>query len=99
MSLIINRRASLYSLEEAINDSFTEVEMQDEIVRYIYVNATTMKELILSIPGEIKFDYIPNGVGYLRTAYLKFHPGLRDNVFKFTTSGETVVLRLELSSL
>jgi hypothetical protein len=94
--LMLNRSADIYALEEALNDSFTEVEMLDEIVSYIYVNAATMKDLILKIPNDIKFDYIPNGVGYLRTAYLKFHPGLRDNVYKFTTGSESVILRLEL---
>lgn len=93
---IINKSAPLSSSYQAISESFTEIEMMDEIVRYIYVNASTMKRLILDMPNEINFDYIPNGVGYLRTAYLKFHPGLCDNVFKFATMNDTVVLRLEL---
>ena len=76
MPLLMTNTAKLYDLKKAIDQSFTEIELQDEIVRYVYVNASTMKKLILEIPQEIEFDYIPNGVGYLRTAYLKFHPGL-----------------------
>jgi hypothetical protein len=94
MSLVITKSALIYDLKKAIDESFTEIEVQDEIVRYIYVSASTMKKLILELPDEIKFDYIPNGVGYLRTAYLKFHPGLKDNTFKFTTIDETAVLKL-----
>ena len=98
MSEVINKSADISDLHGAIGDCFTEIEMKDEIVRYVYVNAATMKNLILDMPNEITFDYIPNGVGYLRTAYLKFHPGLRDNVYKFATSGDKTVLRLELKS-
>ena len=98
MPKIINKSASLSNVYQAIFESFTEIEKMDEIVRYVYVNAPTMKSLILGMPNEINFDYIPNGVGYLRTAYLKFHPGLSDNVFKFATMDDNVVLRLELRS-
>lgn len=99
MSEVTYKIADITNLEGALNECFTEIEMQDEIVRYIYVNAATMKDLILKMPDDIDFDYIPNGVGYLRTAYLKFHPGLRDNFFKFTTENENIVLRLELKSI
>ena len=95
---IINKSASIYDLRNAVCESFTEIEVLDEIVSYVYVSAATMKNLILRLPDEINFDYIPNGVGYLRTAYLKFHPGLRDNVFKFTTRGESIILKLELTT-
>jgi hypothetical protein len=96
MSLVITNSARLYGFKKAIDDSFTEIELQDEIVRYVYVNAATMKKLILELSDDINFDYIPNGVGYLRTAYLKFHPGLSDNVFKFTTKDDSIVPKLTI---
>jgi len=96
MSSQIFKTAHIDNLRIGIEDSFTELEVLDEIVRYVYVNAATMKKVILEIPEEIKFDYIPNGVGYLRTAYLKFHPGLRDDVIKFTNYEDTLSLKLEL---
>ena len=92
-----SREAGHSSIGKAIEDCFTEIELKDEIVRYVYVNADTMKRLILEVPNEIKFDYILNGVGYLRTAYLKFHPGLSDNVIKFATDFESIVLKLKLN--
>ena len=102
MSTVLNKHVSTTvstkDISSAISDCFTEIELHDEIVRYIYVNAATMKNLILEIPNEIEFDYIPNGVGYLRTAYLKFHPGLRDNVYKFSSENERITLRLEVTA-
>lgn len=98
MSTILSRTTKASDLCKAIGDSFTEIEHHDEIVRYVYVSASTMKNLILDMHTEIEFDYIPNGIGYLRTAYLKFHPGLRDNVFKFATENDRVILRLEVTA-
>ena len=98
MALVLSKTGSRDNLSKALGDCFTEIELHDEIVRYVYVSASTMKNLILELPHEIKFDYIPNGVGYIRTAYLKFHPGLRDNVFKFATSDDRIILRLELTA-
>jgi len=98
MSIVLHKVSDIKGVKEALNECFSEIEALDEIVKYAYVNARTMKELILRVPSEIAFDYIPNGVGYLGTAYLKFHPGLMDGVVKFTTDQETVILRLELNS-
>lgn len=98
MSIALHKVLDIKDLKVALNECFSEIEALDEIVKYAYVNARTMKELILRVPSEIAFDYIPNGVGYLRTAYLKFHPGLMDGVVRFTTDQETVILRLELNS-
>lgn len=79
---------------QAIEKGFNEIESMDEIALHVYANAKTMKDIIIEAPDEVEFDYIPNGIGYIRTAYLKFHPGLRDGSLKITNDTASVVVRV-----
>jgi len=55
----------------AIRMGFNYIENKDEIVGFVYACPSTLKAIVLSIPDDIYFDYIPDGIGMLRTAYLK----------------------------
>lgn len=82
-------------LKRAMYMGFNYMESQDEVVGFISANPQVVKKIILSVPDEVDFDYIPNGVGYFRTAYLKFSHS-RDNVLRFENVDRTVELKVIL---
>jgi hypothetical protein len=75
---------------------FSYIELRDDIVGAVEVRPETGKSLVLAMPDEIKFDFIPEGVGMVRTAYLKFSPTLKDNEIRFTNVNKTLELRMFL---
>lgn len=83
-------------LKGAIKCGFSYMETKDEIVGTIYVAPNMAKNLVLSAPDEIHFDYIPEGIGMLRTAYLKYLPSVKDNEIRFVNQEDTLELRLYL---
>lgn len=82
-------------IKRAINVGFNYMESQDEIVGLVYANPKLVKDIILSMPEEVDFDYIPNGVGYLRTAYLKFSH-VREKILKLENVDRTQELKIIL---
>lgn len=83
-------------LEKAIKLGFLYLESRDEIVGTIYVAPAMAKDIVLRMPGEVTFDYIPEGIGMLRTAYLKYLPSARNNEIIFINQNNTVELKLHL---
>lgn len=79
----------------AIAMGFNYVEAKDEIVGIIAARPEMLKEIVLAMPSEIKFDYIPDGIGILRTAYLK-RSFIRGNEIRFKNQQDTINLRLFL---
>lgn len=73
MNYIAWRRIDIVGAIRFIFDYF---ERQDEIVGFIHIHPKLLKALVFSIGDEIEFDFIPEGVGMIRTAYLKFAPNI-----------------------
>jgi hypothetical protein len=53
-----------------------------------------MKRIVLAMPDEVNFDYIPEGFGMLRTAYLKFKPMADDQEIRLVSHDGSVVVRI-----
>jgi hypothetical protein len=79
----------------AIKVGFHYLEMRDEIVGFLYACPNTLKRIVLAMPEEIRFDYIPDGIGFIRTAYL-MRTSMKENVLKFYNDKRTIELRLIL---
>jgi len=79
----------------ALKIGFNYVEAKDEIVGFIYACPSTLKKIVLSVPDEVVFDYIPDGIGMIRTAYLK-RASIKDNEIRFINQTDSLCLRLFL---
>jgi len=80
----------------AVLMGFDYMERMDQIVGIIYVSPSTAKEIVLAMPHEVHFDYIPEGIGIIRTAYLKFKPTVRNNELRFVNQDESIEVRVVL---
>jgi len=78
----------------AVLDGFKFMECLDHIVGIIYATPATIKEIVLAMPDEVSFDYIPEGVGRLRTAYLKFRPMPFEGEIRMVSHDGAVTLRI-----
>ena len=75
---------------------FDYMERRDEIVGSMYACPAVLKEIVLALPNEVEFAYIPEGFGMFRTAYLKFKPSVKENEIRFVNQEKTTELRLFL---
>lgn len=81
---------------KAINFAFQYIEQQDDVVGTVFANPSLIKEIVLTFPDEVKFDYVHQGIGIFRTAYLKYLPSIRENCLIFINQHETFKLKLSL---
>jgi len=81
---------------KAIECAFHYIEFQDDVVGLIYANPGLMKKFVLAFPNEVVFDYVHQGIGMFRTAYLKYLPSVRENGFIFINRHESFKLKLNL---
>jgi len=79
----------------AVFMGFNYIEVKDEIVGFVYANPAMLKKIVLSMPDDINFDYIPDGIGMLRTAYLK-RASIRHNEIRFVNQSDSIRLRVFL---
>jgi len=79
----------------AIKLGFNFLEIKDKIVGFVSAHPTIMKSLILAAHDDITFDYIPEGLGFIRTAYLMFKFG-RSNEILFVDQEKTEELVITL---
>jgi len=79
----------------AVRAGFNYVESKDEIVAFVLANPHILQKIVYAVPDDILFDYIPDGIGLIRTAYLKRKP-LKDDEIRFINQGSTLELRLIL---
>ena len=85
-------------LKKAVQEGFHYIESMDEIVGIVYVTPPMAKQITLNMSEDVHFDYIPEGIGMLRTAYLKFLPSVKENEIRFINQDKTVELCLYLTS-
>jgi len=81
---------------KAIEGAFHYIELHDDIVGVIYANPNIIKRIVLAFPEEIIFDYVYQGIGRFRTAYLKYLPSVKENGILFLNQHETFRLKLSL---
>jgi len=79
----------------AVKLGFSFMEIKDKIVGFVSAHPTVMKALILATHSDITFDYIPEGLGFIRTAYLMFKFG-RSNEIVFIDQDKTEKLIITL---
>ena len=82
-------------LSKVISIGFDYFEKKDEIVGFICMNPHILKPLVLVSPDEFEFDYIPDGIGRVRTAYLKYRV-MNDNEVRFLNQDKSMLLRIIL---
>ena len=83
-------------LKKAVELGFHYMETMDEIVGTVFVAPAMAQKITMCMPGDVRFDYIPEGVGVIRTAYLKFLPSVKDNEIRFLNKESSVELWLYL---
>lgn len=84
-------------LKGALRYGFEYLEKRDEIVGMVVTNPSLLKKIILTVPEDIEFAFIPEGIGLIRTAYLKVMPGVKSNEIRFTNVEKTISVRLFLT--
>lgn len=92
----------LYKLEWKSNDisgaikiGFYYMEVMDEIAGFICARPEIIKKIILTFPDEFRCDFIPNGVGMLRTAYV-LYKSLKWDEIRFINREKTKELQIIL---
>jgi hypothetical protein len=81
-------------IKEGIEIAFKYIESLDDIVGTIYGQPDLIKKVVLLFNNEIKFDFVYQGIGIFRTAYLKYIPTTKDNELIFLNKNETYKLKL-----
>lgn len=79
----------------AVRIGFTYMETMDEIVGFLCGRPEIIQKIILELPDEFKADFIPQGVGRLRTAYV-LYKSIRWNELRFISREKTVELQIKL---
>ena len=84
-------------IQGAVLMGFSYIEKHDHIVGIITANPPLVKKIVLEMEDEVEFDYIPEGIGMLRTAYLKYSPTNRENEIRFHSQDNSIKLRIFLT--
>jgi hypothetical protein len=82
-------------IKGAIRIGFFYIETLDDIVGFISARPEIVKKILFAFPDEFKCDFIPNGVGMLRTAYV-LYKSLKWNEIRFVNRDKTVELQIIL---
>jgi len=77
----------------AVLGGFNFMESLDHIVGIVYSCPHVMKDIVIALQDEVSFDYIPEGIGMLRTAYLKFRP-LSDSEIRLVSQDGSITVRI-----
>lgn len=92
---IYSEEWSKKDLKNAISFAFSYLEKLDFIVGFVCACPEVMKEIILAVPEDIEILRIPEGLGKIRTAYLKFKFG-RFNEIIFMDQDKSISLKITL---
>jgi len=84
-------------IKGAIEMGFSYLEKMDRIVGGVYTDPMMAKKIVLSVPNEVEFDYIPEGIGIIRTAYFKMRPSLKSNEIRFEDKEKETQLKIFLT--
>ena len=84
------------NIVHAVMSAFYYIECSDEMVGEICCNPSRMKQIVQAFFNEVEFDYIPEGIGRFRGAYLKYLPSSASNEITFVTHSESYRLKMLL---
>lgn len=86
---------NIYDIKGAVRIGFFYMEVMDDIVGFISARPEVVKKILLAFPEEFRCDFIPNGVGILRTAYV-LYKSLRWDELRFVNKEKTKELQILL---
>lgn len=78
----------------AILGAFDLMESRDHIPGILYATPKMVKSIVLAMPEEVEFDYIPEGIGRLRTVYLKYRNLPTDREMRLLSHDGDMVIRI-----
>lgn len=82
-------------IKGAIRIGFSYLETMDEIAGFICARPEIVKRIMLAFQDEFRCDFIPNGVGILRTAYV-LYKSLKWDEIRFINRDKTKELQIIL---
>ena len=82
-------------IKGAVRIGFFYLEIMDEIVGFISARPEMVKKILFAFPEDFKCDFIPDGVGMLRTAYV-LYKSLKWNEIRFVNRDKTIELQIIL---
>jgi hypothetical protein len=82
-------------IKGAVRIGFYYLEVMDELVGFICARPEIVKKILLAFPDDFRCDFIPNGVGILRTAYV-LYKSLKWNEIRFINKEKTKELQIIL---
>lgn len=84
-----------HNFRGAVLIGFSYLETMDEIASFICGRPELIKKLILEFSSEFKCDFIPKGVGILRTAYV-LYKSIEHNELRFINQDKSIELKIKL---
>ena len=82
-------------IKGAILTGFNYLETMDHIVGFISARPEIVKKILFAFPEDFKLDFIPNGVGILRTSYV-LYKSLRWDEIRMVNRDKTIELQIIL---
>ena len=82
-------------IKGAVLIGFFYMELLDEIAGFISARPEIVKKILFAFPEDFKCDFIPDGVGMLRTAYV-LYKSLKWNEIRFVNRDKTIELQIIL---
>jgi hypothetical protein len=82
------------NVRAALLEGFRYMESLDHIVGVVQATPPMMKSIVLAMPDEVMFDYIPEGFARMRTAYLKYRFLPSDKEMQLVSHDGGVVVKI-----
>lgn len=86
-------------VKSAMSAAFERMEAEDRIPGVVYATPPMVKRIVLAMPDDVEFDYIPEGIGRLGTAYLKYRNLPTDAEMRVSSYDGDMVIRICASEL
>lgn len=80
---------------QLVKRGFEHFEHKDMIVGFVVVHPRMLKRIILDMPSDFDFDFLPGAVGRLGTANVSLK-AISENEIRFTDQHKTETLNLFL---
>lgn len=81
-------------VKSAILGALDRMESMDHIPGILYATPRMVKSIVLAMPEEVEFDYIPEGIGRLLTVYLKYRNLPTDQEMRLLSHDGDLVIRI-----
>lgn len=84
-----------HSVCQLVQRGFEHFEHKDQIVGFVVVHPRMLKRIILDMPRDFDFDFLPGAVGRLGTANVSLR-AIPENEIRFIDTHQTETLNLFL---